>query len=149
MPARVRCKGRTGYCVTHIWVDSPDSVASGRENWLLPKQLGRMVYRDEGRVREAALEKGDGNILAQMRFECPPFPPPLPAHSVLFPMPLLQQRQEQTVLVPFGGWGFGQPVSGGFVIKDPESLPVPPRAKRLPAVRLADFRLTFRRAVEL
>jgi hypothetical protein len=147
MPARVRFQGRTGYCITHIWVDSPDSVESGTQNWLIPKRLGRMAFRSDGRVREAAIE--DRGTVAVMRFRCPRFPPPLPAHSLAFPMPLLQERDGRRVFVPFGGWGFTQPVQGGFVIKNPEALPVPARARRLPPMRLANFRLTFSKAQEL
>ena len=148
MPARVRFKGKTGYSITHIWVDSEDSVESGKENWLIPKRLGRMRFRSEGNVREASLEEG-GATIALMRFRCPRFPPPVPMHSVLFPMPLLQKREDRTVFVPFGGWGLSQPVKGGFVIKDPQALPLPRDAKRLPAGRLARFWLTFGLAQEL
>ena len=148
LPARVRYRGRTGYPITHIWVDSPDSVVSGRENWLIPKRLGRMDFRSEGRVREASIEE-EGRTLAVMRFECPRFPPPVPSHSVVFPMPLLQEREGRTVFVPFGGWGFTQPVRGAFVVKDQEALPVPAHSRRFPAMRLARFRLTFSVAQEL
>jgi len=148
MPARVRCRGKSGYAITHIWVDSPDSVASGRENWLIPKRLGAMDYRAEGRVRQATVQE-EGRALAAMRFTCPLFPPPVPGHSVFFPMPLLQERQGRRVFVPFGGWGFAQPVKGGFSVKDPDALPVPAAARRLPAIRLARFRLCFSVAREL
>jgi len=141
MPARVRAAGRTGYTITHIWVDSRDSAESGRENWLLPKRLGRMTFRSQGRLREAALD--DGAPVARMRFECPAFPPPVPVHSAVFPMPLLQERGGRVVYVPFGGWSLGQPVKGGFEVTDRQALPVPDRARRLAAGRLARFWLTF------
>jgi hypothetical protein len=64
-------------------------------------------------------------------------------------MPLLQEREGKQVFVPFGGWGFTQPVRGGFVIKKPDALPVPNRARRFPPVRLANFRLRFSTAQEL
>ncbi len=149
MPARVRCKGKSGYCITHIWVDSEDSVESGKENWLIPKRLGRMEFRSTGRVREARLEEEGTGVIALARFQCPRFPPPVPMHSAAFPMPLLQQREGRTVFVPFGGWGLSQPVKGGFVIKDPLALPVSREAKKLPPARLARFRLSFSLAQDL
>lgn len=149
MPARVRFRGKTGYCITHIWVDSEDSVESGKENWLIPKRLGRMEFRPAGRVREVTLEEEGTGTIAVARFHCIGFPPPVPMHSAAFPMPLLQQREGRTVFVPFGGWGFSQPTKGGFVIKNPAALPVPQEARKLPAARLARFRLTFSPAQDL
>lgn len=149
MPARVRAGGKAGYCITHIWVDSPDSVESGKANWLIPKQRGRMRFQSRGRLREAHLEAEDGSPVAGMRFECPRFPPPVPMHSVVFPMPLIQKRGGRTVFVPFGGWGFTQPVRGGFEVTDRRALPVAASARHLAAARLARFRLTFSEAQEL
>lgn len=149
MPARVRAGGKSGYCITHIWVDSLDSLESGKENWLIPKMLGRMRYRSQGRLREASLEAEGGSPVAGMTFRCPRFPPPVPMHSVAFPMPLVQKRGDRTVFVPFGGWGLTQPVRGGFEISDRKALPVPESARRLAAARLARFRLTFSEARDL
>jgi hypothetical protein len=147
MPARVRVGGRTGYCITHIWVDSRDSLESGKENWLIPKRLGTMTFQSSGRLREASLE--DGSPVARMRFHCPAFPPPMPMHSVVFPMPLLQKRDQRTVFVPFGGWGLAQPVRGGFELADRRALPVPEASRTLAASRLAKFWLTFSEAQDL
>jgi hypothetical protein len=147
MPARVRAGGKTGYSITHIWVDSRDSLESGKENWLIPKRLGNMAFRSRGRIREASLE--DGSPVAEMRFRCPAFPPPVPMHSVAFPMPLLQERDGRTVFVPFGGWGLVQPVQGGFELKDRRALPVPEGARLLMAGRLARFWLTFSKAQDI
>jgi len=148
MPARVRAGGRTGTSITHIWVDSRDSVESGKRNWLIPKRLGAMTYQAEGRRREASLEEA-GTPVARMRFDCPVFPPPLPMHSAVFPMPLLQKQGARAVFVPFGGWGLAQPVRGGFEIVDRRALPVPEGARPLASSRLARFWLTFGEAQDL
>ncbi len=149
MPARVRAGGKSGYCISHIWVDSRDSLESGKANWLIPKQLGRMRFESRDRLREASLQAEDGSPVAAMRFECPRFPPPVPMHSVVFPMPLLQKRDGRTVFVPFGGWGLAQPVRGDFEVTDRGALPVPESARHLAASRLARFRLTFSEAQDL
>lgn len=141
MPARVRVSGRSGYCVTHIWVDSEDSLVSGRRNWAIPKRLGVLEFTASGRAREASLREGDP--IARMRFEPLPLAPPLPMHSVLFPMPLVQEREGAALFVPFGGWGLAQPVRGRFTVEDPRALPVPAEARRLPPVRLVRFWMTF------
>jgi hypothetical protein len=147
MPARVRSNGRSGYCVTHIWVDSADSLESGRANWAIPKQMGEMEFRSEGRVREATLKQE--HTVARMRFQSLPLLPPLPMHSVVFPMPLLQERNGRPIFVPFGGWALAEPVRGGFVVEDAQRLPLPAKARRLPPVRMARFWMTFNLAEEL
>ena len=59
------------------------------------------------------------------------------------------RRALRSVFVPFGGWGLAQPVRGGFEVKDRGALPVPERARKLVASRLAKFWLTFSEAEEL
>jgi len=149
MPARVKAGGRTGYCITHIWVDSQDSVESGRKNWALPKRLGKMSFDTHGKGRRASL-RGEGNgLIARMQFKPVPLFPPAPMHSVVFPMPLIQEQKGRRVFVPFGGWGLAQPVTGRFQVVDTGALPVPDAARRLPPVRLARFWMQFSTAREL
>ena len=46
-------KGKFGAWVSHIYVDSPDSVAGGREIWGLPKELAEFVWeRNQVVVRQ-------------------------------------------------------------------------------------------------
>ena len=43
-PALVRAGGRIGAWISHIYVDSPRSLAAGREVWGLPKQLAGFTW---------------------------------------------------------------------------------------------------------
>jgi acetoacetate decarboxylase len=43
-PALVSYGGKSGAWVTHIYVDSPDSVAGGQEIWGLPKELAEFTW---------------------------------------------------------------------------------------------------------
>lgn len=51
VPAFVRYGGKIGGWISHIYVDSPASVAGGREVWGLPKELADFAWDDvENRV---------------------------------------------------------------------------------------------------
>jgi hypothetical protein len=45
--ALMRCKGRRGFFISHIYVDDPVSRAGGMEIWGLPKQLARFAWSDD------------------------------------------------------------------------------------------------------
>src|SRR4028118_737110 len=44
--ALVRCSGKIGGWVSHIYVDNADSVAGGREIWGLPKELAEFTWEE-------------------------------------------------------------------------------------------------------
>jgi hypothetical protein len=50
MPARVRSGSMRGYWVAKMYVDDEDSLAAGRTEWALPKQLARFDQQND-RVR--------------------------------------------------------------------------------------------------
>lgn len=56
--------GRGGLRVTvpQIWVDSPTSMAGGRELWGIPKQLGVFDRHDTGTRARIAMHDGDGAV---------------------------------------------------------------------------------------
>lgn len=58
-----------GVTVTDIWVDSPASLAGGRELWAIPKELARFEVADGESFEAAAWEEGDGRAIASLRFE--------------------------------------------------------------------------------
>lgn len=47
IPAFVRHQGKIGGWVSHIYVDSIDSVAGGRDIWGLPKELAQFTWEGE------------------------------------------------------------------------------------------------------
>ncbi len=88
-PARLGT--RPGLCITTMVVDSAESRAGGRLNWGYPKQLGTLLWDDDGDERE--LRWLERNIAIRVR----PVGPPAP---VLVPLRALQRRSDGPVVVP-------------------------------------------------
>jgi len=87
-PARLGA--RAGMCVTTMAVTSVDARLGGRVNWGFPKELGTLVWLDEGDRRVLRWEERDIVVRAT------PTGPPLP---VLCPLRALQRRADGLVSV--------------------------------------------------
>ena len=48
IPALTRTHGRTGWWISHAYVDSGQSLQGGREMWGVPKELARFTWREDG-----------------------------------------------------------------------------------------------------
>ena len=81
---------RLGMCITTMAVTSVDSRLGGRVNWGFPKELGTLVWLDEGDNRVLRWEERDIVVRAS------PIGPPLP---VLVPMRALQRRADGLVSI--------------------------------------------------
>jgi hypothetical protein len=87
-PARLGA--RVGMCMTTMVVTSVDSRLGGRVNWGFPKELGTLVWLDEGDDRVLRWEER-GIVL-----RASPVGPPLP---VLLPLRALQRRGDGLVSI--------------------------------------------------
>jgi hypothetical protein len=87
-PARLGC--RLGVCITTMAVTSVDSRLGGRVNWGFPKELGTLVWLDEGEDRVMRWEERDIVVRAS------PVGRYLP---VLLPLRALQRRADGMVSV--------------------------------------------------
>ena len=87
-PARLGA--RLGVCITTMAVTSVDSRLGGRVNWGFPKELGTLVWLDEGDDRILRWEER-GIVVRAV-----PVGPPLP---VLLPLRALQRRADGLVSV--------------------------------------------------
>jgi len=96
---------------------------------------------EQGNV-QASLREGDATLVT-MRFKPLPLIPPVPMHSFIFPMPLIQEKEGMSLFVPYGGWGWVRPLAGGFHIESKDLIPVPEKSRRLPAMWLGNFRMRF------
>jgi hypothetical protein len=96
-PARLGC--RLGVCITTMAVTSVDSRLGGRVNWGFPKELGTLVWLDEGEDRVMRWEERDIVVRAS------PVGRYLP---VLLPLRALQRRADGMVSVTPGA-GAGSP----------------------------------------
>lgn len=81
---------RLGLCITTMVVTSVDSRLGGRVNWGFPKEMGTLVWLDEGEDRVLRWEEREIVVRAS------PVGPPLP---VLLPLRALQRRADGLVSV--------------------------------------------------
>jgi len=81
---------RPGLCITTMAVTSVDSRLGGRVNWGFPKELGTLVWLDEGGDRVLRWKERDIVVRAT------PVGPPLP---VLLPLRALQRRADGPVSI--------------------------------------------------
>jgi len=79
---------RVGMCMTTMVVTSVDSRLGGRVNWGFPKELGTLVWLDDGDERVLRWEE------RQIVLRASPVGPPLP---VLLPLRALQRRADGLV----------------------------------------------------
>ena len=68
-PALVSYGGKVGAWVTHIYVDSPDSVAGGREIWGLPKELAEFTW-EAGQPSRLSVRQ-QGQLLCALEYGRP------------------------------------------------------------------------------
>ena len=90
---------RLGLCITTMVVTSVDSRLGGRINWGFPKEMGTLVWLDEGEDRVLRWEERDIVVRAS------PVGPPLP---VLLPMRALQRRADGLVSIRSHARGRGR-----------------------------------------
>ena len=69
-PALVRCGPARGFWVSHLWVDSADSVTGGRRMGL-PKELARFDWRVAGRTGRCTLTSPAGAALVGVSWTSP------------------------------------------------------------------------------
>ena len=127
-PARLGA--RLGLCITTMAVTSVDSRLGGRVNWGFPKELGTLVWLDEGDDRVLRWEERDFVVRAS------PVGPPLP---VLLPLRALQRRADGLVSVPGHAKGRGRVAR--VEIEVPEDDPLAGLAARHRGLMVAGMRL--------
>lgn len=110
-PARLGA--RLGVCITTMAVTSVDSRLGGRVNWGFPKELGTLVWLDEGEDRIMRWEERGIVIRAT------PVGPPLP---VLMPLRALQRRADGLVSVRGHARGRGRLARIDMTIPEDDAL---------------------------
>lgn len=87
-PAILRYCGKIGGWVSHIYVDSADSVAGGREIWGLPKELAEFTWEKGSRAvsgyeNSVVVRQGE-QTLCRLSYNQPNFGLPLPFSADVF-----------------------------------------------------------------
>jgi acetoacetate decarboxylase len=121
---------RPGLCITTMAVTSVDSRLGGRVNWGFPKELGTLVWLDEGDGRVLRWEERDIVVRAT------PVGPPLP---VLLPLRALQRRADGVVSVHGHAKGRGRVAR--VEVEVPEDDPLAGLAGRHRGLIVAGMRL--------
>jgi hypothetical protein len=127
-PARLGA--RLGVCITTMAVTSVDSRLGGRVNWGFPKELGTLVWLDEGDDRVLRWEERHIVVRAT------PVGPPLP---VLLPLRALQRRADGLVSVHGHAKGRGRVARVEMDV--PEDDPLAGLAGRHRGLMVAGMRL--------
>ena len=123
---------RLGLCITTMVVTSVDSRLGGRINWGFPKELGTLVWLDEGDDRVLRWEERDIVLRAS------PVGPPLP---VLLPLRALQRRGDG--LVSIRGHARGRGRVARVEIEVPADDPLAGLAGRHRGLMIAGMRLVI------
>lgn len=110
-PARLG--SRLGLCITTMVVTSVDSRLGGRVNWGFPKELGTLVWLDEGEDRILRWEERDIVVRAT---------PVGPALPVLLPLRALQRRADGLVSVRGHARGRGRVARVEVTVPDDDPL---------------------------
>jgi hypothetical protein len=123
---------RLGLCITTMVVTSVDSRLGGRVNWGFPKEMGTLVWLDEGDDRVLRWEERDIVVRAS------PIGPPLP---VLLPLRALQRRADG--LVSIRGHARGRGRVARVDIEVPAEDPLAGLAGRHRGLMIAGMRLVM------
>jgi hypothetical protein len=123
---------RLGLCITTMVVTSVDSRLGGRVNWGFPKEMGTLVWLDEGDDRVLRWEERDIVVRAS------PVGPPLP---VLLPLRALQRRADG--LVSIRGHARGRGRVARVDVEVPEDDPLAGLAGRHRGLMIAGMRLVM------
>jgi hypothetical protein len=129
-PARLGA--RLGMCMTTMVVTSVDSRLGGRVNWGFPKELGTLVWLDEGDDRILRWEERDIVLRAS------PSGPPLP---VRLPLRSLQRRADG--LVSVRGHARGRGRVARIEVDIPADDPLAPLSGHHKGLMVAGMRLVM------
>ena len=123
---------RFGLCITTMVVTSVDARLGGRVNWGFPKEMGTLVWLDEGEDRVLRWEERDIVVRAS------PVGPPLP---VLLPLRALQRRADG--LVSIRGHTRGRGRVARVEVEVPADDPLAGLAGRHRGLMIAGMRLVM------
>ncbi len=141
VPALVRRGWRLGFHISHIYVDNPESVAGGRGNWWLPKNL--LVF-DIKKQKDTALFRSFNNMqpVASGVFT-DSGKIGLPFTNRWVPLHLLQARAHQLRRSAFWATGRVGVANGALDVLDTTLLPRLKKVVRLPLLHVQEFKLRF------
>ena len=141
VPALVRHGWRWGFHISHIYVDSAASVAGGRGNWWLPKELLAFAINKRGsttlfRADHKAQPVATGVFTDNGRIS-------LPFNNRWLPLHLLQAHADHFRRSAFWATGRIGVANGTLDLLDTARLPHLDHVVRLPLLHVQQFELRF------
>ena len=135
---RINAKGKH-YCVSHIVVDSPESMLAGRANWGMPKELGHFSWSVSHRDYrlKADFENSHLQLYGIARG------PLVPIHSGILPFSLFQYWEQQNFWTKPHAVGQCQWLQVKNCRYVGDSLPNLGEQRLLTAMVIPHFRMTF------
>lgn len=150
IPGRVKLDGKGYFHIPQIYVSSQDSIASGRHNWGIPKQMAEFSFATDSKQDEIRVQSQEGH---SGRFVFKPVGPKLAFTTALLPgafKRLVQfDEHDRCLLTQIRGSGKMQWLNIEHMEIDPQLMAPVCASHVLAAIKVPDFKLRFPLAVEL
>jgi len=138
IPGKFGKKGKQ--TITHIFVDSPQSLSSGRKNWNIPKELASFHWKKEKNRDHIQVETEKGVVFsAEISHGGLSFP----ISTSLLPLRLVQTREGKTLATQPQGRGWGKLAKMRNLSLDPQLFPDLRSCSPWLALRVQPFTLQF------
>lgn len=138
IPGKFGKKGKQ--TITHIFVDSPQSLSSGRKNWNIPKELASFHWKKEKNRDHVQVITEKGVVFsAEISHGGLSFP----ISTSLLPLRLVQTREGKTLATQPQGRGWGKLAKMRNLSLDPQLFPDLKSCSPWLALRVQPFTLQF------
>ncbi len=147
IPGRFDFSGRTFFSITKIYVSTRESVAGGRANWAIPKELASFERTIEAGRKERIRVSLDGEVFADFLFHS--YPLRLPVTASLMPpswRTVAQNCDGRTLRTTLRGYGAVSPARLVESCVNPELFPPVGEGRMLWGVKMPRFAIEFPQA---
>lgn len=129
------------FSITRIWVDSAQSMAWGRKNWAIPKEMADFHWQAGPGNRQEVRVARDGKTLLELDYRT--WGPRLRVNTGLLPIHLIQPQEQASLEVSPRGHGRGQWARIGTLRIDHPDMPDISAYRPVGALRVTDFQMVF------
>ncbi|HQI00287.1 MAG TPA: acetoacetate decarboxylase family protein [Deltaproteobacteria bacterium] len=147
IPGRFDFSGRSFFSITKIYVSTMESVAGGKANWAIPKELASFERTSGDGKGERVRVSRKGEIFADLLFRS--YPLRFPVTTSLMPSSwrtVAQNRDGETLLTTLRGYGAAAPARLVESRINPELFPPITEGRFLWGVKMPRFVIEFPQA---
>lgn len=141
LPGQLDVGGKKRFSISKIYVSTDASVANGRRNWAIPKELGEFTWQVAPAGTSLVTVKTTGHRVLQAEFK--PFGPRFPLTTALLPLRLHQQLDGRILETRPSATGWGRLAKISELTTNPVLFPDLNGLKPLLAVYIERFRMVF------